>query len=187
MQKRIGEYLLEQGLITEMQQAEILRFSQKTGIRFGDAGIQLGFITRDQLIDLFGPNYRIDFFSLEPRYFPQITRDLFDPDLMLRFGALPLGFKTEFKLFRSRKMLNVGLLNPSRTDTLPGLEHAANSKLGPGRIQGIKPFLVLADQFIAVMGSVYGLSEDKLRALDPSKLDPTLVMFLERPDGRGSS
>jgi hypothetical protein len=180
MQKKIGEFLLEQGLLTEGQRDEILKYSQRTGIRFGDAGMQLGFITRSQLIDLFGPNYRIDFFSLDPRYFPQVTRDLLDTDLMLRFGALPLGYKTEFKLFRSRKMLNVGLLNPSRTDVLPGIEHAVQQKLGPGKVKGIKPFLVLADQYLAILSAVYGISEDSLRQLEPARLDPTLSMFLDR-------
>ena len=186
MRKRIGDFLLEKGVVTETQILEILKHSHKTGMRFGDAGLDLGIITREKMVEVFGPSFAVDFFHVEPEYFPKVTQDLLSHDLMLRYGALPLGFKTEHKFFRAKRMLNIGMLDPSRGDApekaLEKLQATAAEKLerqGAGAIHGTKMFLILADQFLVILREVYGLDEAALRRLDPKDLDPTLTMFLE--------
>lgn len=183
MRKRIGEFLIEKEIITQGQVDQILRHGEKTGMRFGDAGMDLGIIRREDLIEVFGPSYAVDFFHLEARYFPKVTQELLTGEDVARLGAVPLGFKTERKLFRTRKVLNIGLLDPERKDAVDELIQRAGERLGAGQVQGTKVFLVLADQLLEVIAQVYGKSETDLRRMDLAKVDPTLAMFFEH--GRG--
>jgi hypothetical protein len=179
MRKRIGEFLLEKELISQIQVEEILRHAQEKGLRFGDAALDLGFLSREKLIEVFGPSFAVDYFHVEPQYLPKITQDLFPVELMIRHGALALGYKTEHVFFRKQKMLNIGLLDPSRAETVQELLRVANEKLGQEPAQGVKVFLLLAAQFVQVLDAVYGTGEAKLRGHDLSEMDNTLALYLE--------
>ena len=53
-------------------------------------------------------------------------------------------------------MLNLGLLDPTRKDAVDEALRLATAKLGEKEVQGVKVFLIVADQFLAVMRQVYG-------------------------------
>ncbi|MEW6055328.1 MAG: hypothetical protein AB1540_01830 [Bdellovibrionota bacterium] len=179
MQKRIGDFLREKGVIDSVQLQEILSFSRKTGLRFGEAGMELGFLSEEKLIELFGPSYKVNFFHLEPGYFPKTTRDFFPIDFIIRHGVLPLGYKTEYSFFlRAQKRLNIGLLTPSHKETITKIEEHAENKLGQKKFAGIRLFLILGDQMIKVLEREYGVTEDELRRKSPAEINPTLAMFL---------
>jgi hypothetical protein len=179
MRKRIGEFLVEKGVITDAQVKQILKHSQENGMRFGDAGLELGILTSDRMVEVFGPSFAVDFFHLEAEYFPQVTRDLYPVDTLVRLGLLPLGFKVEKRLFRSKKILNLGLLDPSRRAAVDEALEAAVAKLGPREVQGVKVFLTLPDQFVTVLSQVYGQTAEQLKARDPARVDGTLALYLE--------
>lgn len=180
MRKRIGEFLVEKGVLNPGQVDQVVEYAQRNGLRFGRAAVEMGLITDAQLIRIFGPRYTIDFFHLDPRYFPEATRDLLTPEQMIQYGAVPLGFKTGYRLFRSHKMLNMGFLNPARTEAITEVERAAKARLGENSFRGLKIFLVLSDQFLDVLEKVYGVSEADIRSRDASRVDDTLQMFLEK-------
>jgi hypothetical protein len=180
MRKRIGDYLIEKGLVTQAQVQQILSYSQETGLRFGIAGMELGIYSREDLVEVFGPSFAVDFFYLDPAYFPQNTRDLLPVEEIVRLGALPLGFKTERRFFRTRKMLNLGLLSPERKDSAEEALRIARTRPGGDDIQGVKVFLVLADHFLQVLNQVYRKSDAELRGRDQAQVDETLLMFLEQ-------
>jgi hypothetical protein len=179
MRKRIGEFLVEKGVLTPTQVELILKHGHETGLRFGEAAMDLGVLTREQMIDVFGPSFAVDFFHVDAEYFPKITQDLLPVETMVRLGVLPLGFKTEKKWFRTRRLLNLGVLDPERKEAAGEALRAAAAKPGVGEVQGTKVFLVLADQFLQVLARVYQVDEARLRAMDPAAVDPTLMMFLE--------
>lgn len=180
MQKRIGEFLKEKGLITEAQVQDILKYSQATGMRFGDSALALKILTQEQLIHVFGPNYRIDFFHLEPGYFPQVTRDLLPPETLIRLGVLPLGFKTERRWFKTRRILNLGLLNPARLESVEEALRLARSKPLDVSIDGARVFLVLGDQFLEVLRQNFDIDLGLILKTHPeSQVDETLSLFLD--------
>ncbi len=180
MARPIGQFLVEKGLINQSQIPIILAYAKKNNLRFGEAALAMQLFTRDELIQVLGPNYLIDFFQLDPTYYPQATKDLFPKDVLLKYGVLPLGYKTEYKLFRSKKILNIGLLDPAQKEIATQIENLAQEKLGKNSISSIKVFLILADQYLDILNSVYGMSEEEIRRQDLQKLDPTLSMFLEK-------
>lgn len=183
MAMRIGEFLVEKGLLDEKKVQRILEHSRITGLRFGDAALQLGEITREQMIQVFGPNFRINFFNLDPHYFPKETADLLTVDEIIEMGALPLGVKTETSFFRSRRCLNLGLLDPSRADVVRRAFALAKSRKGEfidgAGLREPKVFLVLADQFLTVLRSVYGVGDSRVaEAVSGGKGDPILSLFV---------
>jgi len=60
--RRIGDLLLEDGLITEIQLHEALLQHKKTGERLGDALIRLGMITQHELFPWLGKQYALQLF-----------------------------------------------------------------------------------------------------------------------------
>lgn len=181
MRKRIGEFLMEKGIISPTQLDEILRYSARTGQRFGEAGLALQYYTREDLIRVFGQNYQSDFFYLDYRYFPEATRRILTAEQVIRLGALPLGFKTERRFFRERRVLNIGMLDPQRVDAVKEVERIARESRDAGKkIDGTKVFLVLTDQFLDVVRSVYGVPEGQMRDFDPARMEPVLAMYLEQ-------
>ncbi|HTL12173.1 MAG TPA: hypothetical protein VL588_06785 [Bdellovibrionota bacterium] len=171
---RIGEFLVEKGVLTPDDVENILKYSRHAGLRFGEAGMEMGLITREALIKVFGPSFRTDFFHLQPQYFPMATKDLVPVETILKLGVLPLAFKTEYKMFRARKRLNLGMLDPTHSAALDQIQ-----ALVGGQFASIKVFLVLADQFLEVVRQVYGVTQDRLRSMRSDEIHERLQMFLE--------
>lgn len=174
MTKRIGEFLVERKVLTPLDVEKILEYGKRENLRFGEAGLQLGLLREDALVRVFGKNYRVDFFHLDGRFFPRKTSRLIDIDTIIRYGVLPLGHKTT-GLFGMKKTLNLGLLDPGRTDALAAAEKAARANEDSSKT---RVFLVLADQFLEVLQTVYGVSLDQIAARPASEIDPTLAMFI---------
>lgn len=187
----MGEYLVERGLLTSVQVETILEHGRKSKLRFGEAAVDLGILTKDQLFRVFGPSNGTDFFSLDPLYYPEVTRGIFTPESMLKYGLLPLGAGKESGFLKSRKVLNVGLLDPAREDAIAFAEmrvaelkqqESSHRKVLEG-IQGIKVFLILADQFLGILHTIYQVEEETVRGRDAASLDPTIVMYLDGMPG----
>ena len=177
VRKRIGDIFVEKGLVTEVQLQEILAYGRKAGMRFGDAALAMGLIDTQKLAKVFGPNNRVDFFYMDPMYFPKITQGLLPRELMLRYGVLPLGFKTQYRFFRSSKSLNLGLLNPDNEEAIHEARQAAHARLGADGFQKVRVFLILSDQFIDVFGEVYKMDAISIRT-SQLELDPLLEVAL---------
>jgi hypothetical protein len=178
MPKKIGEFLLDLGVLTEKQVEDILRYAKGTGMRFGEAAVKMGVIQSDVPLRAYGTNPRVDFFNLKPEYLPDATRQLFTTDEIIRMGVLALGFKSTSGVFRMKKDLNIGLLDPSRKETIKETERLAKERMGKD-YSGIHTYLVLADQFVDVLQTVYHLSETDIRERKTGTIDPILHAFLE--------
>jgi hypothetical protein len=184
MTKRIGEFLMDRGILDSKQVQEILEYSKKTGLKFGEAGLKLQILAPERLIELFGPGYRTDFFFVTPERFPEETRTVIPPELILSAGALPLGWTEERKLLRTRKLLNLGMLNPQRGEAIRAVE-AWLSQLQPElKVAGVRPFLILPDQFLEILVSKYQMTEATIRDRGAAALDPLLCQFLELPPAK---
>ncbi len=88
--KKLGEILLEKGLLTESQIQDALRLQHQQGVLFGEALVEQGLITEEKilatLVEQFGLPY------IEPSKY-QISNELleiFDPAMMRRFQFVPL-------------------------------------------------------------------------------------------------
>jgi hypothetical protein len=174
--KRIGEYLVERKILKPTEVEQILDFGRRENLRFGEAGVKLGLLSEDALVRVFGKNYRVDFFHLDGKFFPRQTSQILSLDTILKYGVLPLGFKNEYGLFKSGRILNLGMLDPGRADALKVAVEESKVQAESNRT---KVFLILAEQFLDVLQSVYGISHADVAKRNPERLEPTLAMFLE--------
>src|SRR3954463_13598218 len=115
-QERIGDFLLEKGVITEEEIGIILSYSKQTGLRFCEAGLEIKILTQDKLVKAFAPAFKGDLFNVSTNHMPHDEGNLLGIEEILKFGALPLGFRKESRILgpRRRRILNLGLLDPSK-------------------------------------------------------------------------
>lgn len=88
--KNIGNYLMEMKFIKESDIAEGLEYQKKTGLRFGEALIELGKITRPQLEYVVSQQSGLPYVNLT---FDQMDIDLinrFSLDFLKRYKAIPI-------------------------------------------------------------------------------------------------
>ncbi len=176
--RRIGDLFVERGIITPEERTKILEHGQKAGKAFGEAGLELGLITREEMVKVFGPNFEIDFFYLDSKYFPAVAKDILSLDEILRFGALPLGFKKKNSFLSSKKIANVGFLDPGNDDSVNKVRSILLERLSPEGVSDVKIFLLLSDQFLDVLQNIFGKDKAIIKTLDPSALDRVLALHL---------
>jgi hypothetical protein len=176
--KRIGQYFREKGLLSERQVLDILDYSESQKLRFGESAIALGFLKQSDLARLFGNNNHFDFFNIDIQYFPHATKEVLPIGLILKMGALPLGTKTESGFFSKKRYLNLGFIDPSKKEILVEVENYVKTSTHQN-FDGIKVFLLLADQFIEALEKVYGLSEPELASAAKQGLHPGLSLLLK--------
>jgi hypothetical protein len=184
---KIGTFLVEKGYITQEQVREIRVHSEKTGKKFGDAAVELGYITQEQLQELFGDNHTFNFFHIDTKTFPRTTLDLFTIEDVLRCGCMPLGFKTEFDGPKEERVLNLGFLDPGETANVQvALGLVKGKDFGKaGRPKGVDPYLLLPDQFVEVIATVYALKPERYRVLCKGPVHPKVRELLDAHYGAG--
>lgn len=154
---KIGEFLISKGLINDQQRKQILDHAHANSLRFGDAAIDLGVVSHQEFVQLFGPGHEDDFFYLHADKFPQATQSALSLELIVQYAVLPLGSKTTSTvLFRREKRLNVGMVDPSDRQARKAIEEFISNR---AEFSSIKYYLVLPEQFIAILKSVYGVKE----------------------------
>jgi hypothetical protein len=178
--KRIGEFMMEKGLIHKDWIVPILDHAKSTGLRFGEAAVALGYVTdqelRQVLLEPFG-NQKV--FHLDPNFIPSVTADLVPLDAMVRLGIIPLGFKNEFHWFRTRKRLNLGVLSEGRRE----IRDWAGENLR--NVKAFKTFQVLPDEFLQTLELCYGIERSSLLDLGPEQIDVNLALYLQLERRKG--
>ena len=135
----------------------------------------MGLLSEEAMARVFGKNHRVDFFHLDGRFYPKETSQVLSIDTVLKYGVLPLGFKSSQGLFSRGRTLNLGMLDPARKDFQTAAEQEIQSK---ERFDKTRVFLILADQYLEVLQSVYGMSQEDIARRPSSAVEPTLAMFL---------
>ncbi len=178
--KRIGEFMMEKGLIHRDWIQPILEHAKVANLRFGEAAVALGYVTekdlRQVLLQPFG-NQKV--FHLDPNFIPSVTADLVPLDAMVRLGIIPLGFKNEFHWFRTRRRLNLGVLNENRREVLDW----ATTQLS--NVKAFKTFQVLPDEFLQTLELCYGIERSSLLGLGPEQIDVNLALYLQLERRKG--
>lgn len=178
--KRIGEFMMEKGMIHRDWINPILEHAKANGLRFGEAAVALGYVSekelRQILLQPFG-NQKV--FHLDPNFIPSVTADLVPLDAMVRLGIIPLGFKNEFHWFRTRRRLNLGVLNENRREVLDwAAENLRN-------VKSFKTFQVLPDEFLQTLELCYGIDRSSLLDLGPEQIDVNLALYLQLERRKG--
>ncbi|MBC7385367.1 MAG: hypothetical protein H7301_04275 [Cryobacterium sp.] len=172
--KRMGEFMMEKGLLHADWIDPIMEHARENGLRFGDSAVKLGYVTEAQLREVVAePYHQQEIFHLDPQFFPKSTENLIPLEIVLRLGVLPLGMKKEWTWFRTVARLNLGLLNVKDSEAKGWVEHAIPN------VKAIKTFQLLPEEFLQTVELCYGVERSTLLEKKPEQLDLNLSLYLQ--------
>jgi type IV pilus assembly protein PilB len=88
--KKLGEILIEQGLLTDQQVQDTLRLQHQTGKLFGECLIENNLITEDKMVAVLIEQFGIPFIRPTLYKIPKDLLEIFDPQMMRRYQFVPV-------------------------------------------------------------------------------------------------
>lgn len=144
IRKRLGEILVNQGILTEEILAKVLNEQKKTKLRFGQYLIRQGIIKEKQLIDLLSEQLNIKKYQ-----FQEYPLDL---DLV-RYIPIDIAQKNQIVPLKSRgNLLEVGIIDPLDIKILDYIEKLTNLE--------IEPVICSEMEINQLINSMYGVQSD---------------------------
>jgi len=138
--KRLGEMLVEGGLLTEAQLEEAITGHKKTKLKLGQYLVREGYVSGNQIADLVSVQLHIE------KYRP----DKYPIDMELS-KIIPVDVATKYQvapLVRSRFLLTVAMVDPMDIAALDALEVYTNTE--------IEAVICTDQQLNHLVGSLYG-------------------------------
>ncbi|MFQ5598436.1 MAG: GspE/PulE family protein [Nitrospiria bacterium] len=102
--KRLGQMLLAEGLVTELQLERALRAQKNSGSRLGKVLLDLGYVTEDGVIKVLGKQMGIPHISLGTM--------VIDPEVIQLIPELAARRHQVLPLFRKEKTLHLAMVDP---------------------------------------------------------------------------
>ena len=152
MVRRLGEMLLEAGLITREQLERALDHQKNTGKRIGACLIELGFITEEDLADFLSKKHGVPTINL--RHFeidPSVIR-LLPGELCRRYMLIPVS--------KQGAVLTVAMTDPTGLEAITQVEFATNYKVEPV----IAPETMIEEALKKYYGSAHAIDLAKAAA-----------------------
>jgi type IV pilus assembly protein PilB len=88
--KRLGEILVEQGLLSEEQIQDALRMQHQSGLLFGETLVQQKLITAEKMVSVLVSQFGIPYIKPSSYNIPKELLEIFDPAMMRRFQFVPM-------------------------------------------------------------------------------------------------
>jgi len=121
--RRLGQIMLVEGIITPAQLEQALVAQQNGGARIGQILLRLGFITEEKLARVLGKQYGCMWLDLSASTIPARTIDLFSKEIAHEFGVVPVEY--------SNGVLDVATDDPADRAKLRRLELRINRRIEP--------------------------------------------------------
>ncbi len=123
--RRLGDLLVEAGLITESQLRAALAEQKKWGGRLGRTVVELGFTTEETMVKVLAGQLSLQTVDLESAQLPGRIVDRLRLDLAERYGIFPIGFE------RLTQTLTIATSDPTNAEALRALALATNCLVTP--------------------------------------------------------
>ncbi|SES63495.1 GspE/PulE family protein [Anaerobranca gottschalkii] len=141
--KRLGDLLVENGIITGEQLSEALNYQKQNGKRLGDALVQLGLLTYDQLIEVLEFQLGIPHVNLYKFALDEKVINLINADTAKRFSVVPL------KLQGNR--LTLAMVDPLDVVAIDEISRTTGFE--------IEPVIATPDEIQRAIDHHYGIKE----------------------------
>ncbi|MEP0827296.1 MAG: Flp pilus assembly complex ATPase component TadA [bacterium] len=162
LRKRIGDILLEKGLITSAQLTEALKEQEKTGRKIGQLLVEKGIITEEQLIEAVSERLQIPKISLASLVIDPMVVGMVPVEMARRYALMPI--------FKIGKILTVAMAEPLNIIAIDELKYitkcdikrviASHSEINAA----IDQYYSVADSMSGVIGSYPGAKVDEKTA-----------------------
>ena len=140
--KRLGELLLEGGLISQAQLDQALAGQKDSSLKLGQYLIQNGLLKEQQIVELVSRQLKIPRYSPDSHPYEEGASDLIGEDLAQKNHLVPL--------CRKGNRLIVAMPDPMDINALDTVEVATNME--------VEPVICSENDFELLFGSVYGRS-----------------------------
>lgn len=121
---------------------------------------------------------KFDTFHLNAKFFPEATKKALPTAVILQYGALPLGYKTSFSLFKKAKILNLGFLNPGKPGALSRVLEECRKSLGLEAFSDAHIYRLKPEEFVEALGEIYHIYRETLYKMPQDSIDATLLNYL---------
>lgn len=121
--KRIGEVLIDQGLITEEQLKLGLEEQKRSGKRLGRCLVKLNFISEDKLIDALSAQLDVQHVVLDNFQFNRDLLKVLPEEMVRRYKAIPL--------FEQEGVITVAMADPTNLRTLDHIKFKTGKEIEP--------------------------------------------------------
>ena len=123
MAKKLGEVLIESGLIDDLQLEAALSRQKTWGRKLGHCLIELGFVNEDELAEAISKYIRIPYVNLFDPPLVDKQINLLTPDLVRKYEVVPTSFRGN--------TLYVAMADPFDLDTISELQFITNLNISP--------------------------------------------------------
>ena len=151
--KRLGDILVEKGLLKPAQVEEAIQLQNHLGRRMGHILIDKGWVTEKQFLQALGEQLSIPLVRLRPGlYDPDTVREL-DKEVAVRLKVMPL--------FKVKGILTLATSDPQAIPTFDEVEEYTKAR--------VRPVLATREEILQAINSAYDgteLSPDLLNDLD---------------------
>ncbi len=88
--KKLGELLVEQGLLSDEQVQDALRMQHQSGLLFGETLVQQRLITEEKMVAVLVSQFGIPYVKPSQYAIPKELLEIFEPTMMRRFQFVPM-------------------------------------------------------------------------------------------------
>ncbi len=124
---RLGEMLLEAGLIDQFQLESALSMQRNLGGRIGSALVKLGYLPEETIIEFLESQEKYSRISLEDLEISSELMSLMSTERMLEWMVLPV----ELRKTGNEKSLRVAMTDPTNLKMIDDLQFATGCKVIP--------------------------------------------------------
>ncbi len=147
--KRIGEILIEQGLLTNEQLVEALTASKKTATPIGSTLVSMGFITVDQLKDALASQQGFKPVTAQQLNILESTIRLIPEDFIKENLLIPLASDGKF--------IDIGMVNPNNKKALTEIVYLTGMRP--------RPYLMSYMEFKSCMTKYFGRARKETKEI----------------------
>ncbi|MDX2495760.1 MAG: hypothetical protein QNK27_12425 [Desulfuromusa sp.] len=124
---RLGEMLLEAGLIDQFQLESALSMQRNLGGRIGSALVKLGYLPEETIIEFLESQEKYSRVSLQDLEVSAQLMTLLSPERMLELMVIPI----ELRKIGNEKSLRVAMTDPTNLKLIDDLQFATGCKVIP--------------------------------------------------------
>lgn len=124
---RLGEMLLDAGLIDQFQLESALSMQRNLGGRVGSALVKLGYLPEETIMEFLESQEKYSQVSLQELEIPEQLMVLLEPDRMSELMVIPI----EMRKVGNEKLLRVAMSDPTNLKLVDDLQFATGCKIIP--------------------------------------------------------
>jgi twitching motility protein PilT len=121
--RRIGEQLMDKGLISADQLGQVLKRQAQAGGQLGSILIEMGFVALDDLLELLSRKFGVPGVNLYQRNIKKEVLQLLPVEKMTALGVLPIAMENQ--------TVELAMVNPQDFATTSELEFSLGKKIRP--------------------------------------------------------